>query len=155
MHAGSTLTLPGLGDRAKPQGSLQSFLALPSHQGSPDSKPDLLPCRARRTSRRTPIWTTPASTALPCAPSALQPWARRTRGGARRRGVGLLGGRGLFHDGVCVQRMGEGYPRVPASPNLVLSQPSLSTVCSREEDIIRKPGLLNAKPRQSGKWRRT
>lgn len=58
-------------------------------QCPPCSQAPPLPCRVRRTNGRSRTWTVPASTARPCAPSVLQPWARRARGGARRRRVGL------------------------------------------------------------------
>ena len=73
------LTLcPGLRSlETSPLGQLWAHRALPC------------PCRARRMSERSRTSTAPASTAPPCAPSALLPWGRRARGGARRREVRL------------------------------------------------------------------
>ncbi|XP_017398198.1 chromodomain-helicase-DNA-binding protein 5 isoform X4 [Cebus imitator] len=46
--------------------------------------------RVKKTRGRSQTSTVPASTVPPCAPSALQPWARRARGGARRRGLMMV-----------------------------------------------------------------
>lgn len=77
----------------------------------------LLPCRVKRRNGRNPTWTVPASTAPQCAPSARLAWARKGRGGERKRGVGhcLYSALCSLHCPLQLLQPGSGTGPVPGS----------------------------------------